>query len=62
MDNLELKNLIELKTKDYFSNEKNKFTEWRTNQMITKREYNCLLESLDKNEKMFYTLLNEILK
>ena len=62
MENKELRQIIELKAKNYFFNERQKFGEWRINRMLTKGEHCNLMESLDKNEKMFYSLLNEILK
>ena len=62
MKNDELKEFVELKAKHYFSEERQKINEWRTNKILTKGEHRNLMESLDKNEKIFYSLLNEILK
>jgi len=62
MENNELKEIIESKANEYFSNEKQKFVEWRNNKMITKEEHHNLIESIDKNKKIFTALLNEILK
>lgn len=62
MENEELRQIIELKAKNYFDGERQKFGEWRINRMLTKGEHRNLMESLEKNEKMFYSLLNDILK
>jgi len=62
MENEELKQIIHQRAKEYFFDERQKFGEWRINRMLTKGEHKNLMESLDKNEKMFYSLLNEILK
>ena len=62
MENEELKQIILQRSKEYFFNERQKFGEWRINRMLTKGEHRNLMESLGKNEKMFHSLLNEILK
>ena len=62
MENNKLKEIIESKANEYFSNEKQKFAEWRNNKMITKEEHHNLIKSIDKNKKIFTALLNEILK
>jgi len=62
MENNKLKEIIESKANEYFSNEKQKFAELRNNKMITKGEHHNLIESIDKNKKIFTALLNEILK
>lgn len=62
MENNELKDIIESKAKDYFNNEGDKLLEWRNKRMITKYEYQDLIFTLQKDQKMFYSLLNEILK
>jgi len=62
MENEELKQIINQRTEEYFFNERQKFSEWRNKRMLTKGEHKNLMESLEKNEKIFYSLLNEILK
>lgn len=62
MENNELKNIIESKAKNYFNNEGDKILEWRNKRMITKYEYQDLVFSFQKDQKIFYSLLNEILK
>lgn len=62
MENNELKDIIKKKSEDYFDNEGDKILEWRNNRMITKYEYQDLIFALQKNQKMFYSLLDEILK
>ena len=62
MENEELKQIIHQRAEKYFFDEKQKFGEWRIKKMITKGEHKTLMDSLEKNEKMFYSLLNEILK
>ena len=62
MENSELKEIIKSKAEEYFSNEGDKMVEWRTNRMITKYEYQDLIFSLHKNKKIFYSLLDDILK
>ena len=62
MENEELKQIISQRAEEYFFDERQKFGEWRIKKMITKGEHKTLMDSLEKNEKMFYSLLNEILK
>ena len=62
MENDELKQIIHQRAEEYFFDERQKFNEWRINKMLTKSEHQTLIESIGKNEKMFYSLLNEILK
>lgn len=62
MKNNELKEFVGLKAKHYFSEERQKINAWRINKTLTKGEHRNLMESLEKNEKTFYSLLNEILK
>jgi len=62
MENEELKQIIHQRAKEYFFDERQKFGEWRIKKMITRGEHKTLMDSLEKNEKMFYTLLDDILK
>ena len=62
MKNNKLKEFVELKAKHYFSEERQKINEWRINKMLTNGEHQMLINSTEKNEKLFCDLLYKILK